>query len=70
MGKCQTKIKKLLFVIEEELTQAYVAVEAVGDCPIGVQGWHHKTFSKSRNVMDLLKEEVPDHLTWPLNAPE
>jgi len=68
MGKCESTIKKVLFVIEDEMTHCYVAVEAKGDCPIGVQGWHHKSFPASISVEDILKKYF-DYLLWPLNAP-
>ena len=50
--------------------RCYVAVEAGGDSPIGVQGWHHKTFPASLAVIDiLLSSEFRDYLLWPLDAP-
>jgi hypothetical protein len=68
VGKCLTIIKKVLFVIEPELTHCYVAVDAEGDCPLGVQGWHHKTFPASMSALDILKGDF-DYLMWPLDAP-
>ena len=62
MRKCESEIKKVLFVIEDKETQCYVAVSAVGDCPIGVQGWHYKSFNPSISVVDILKEHF-DYLT-------
>lgn len=71
MGKCTSEIKEARFVIEEELTQCYVYVEATGDCPIGVQGWHHKTFSSSTSVVDILNsKDFLDYLLWPQNSPD
>jgi len=67
MGKCESEIKKVLFVFDEDVTQCYVAIEARGDCPIGVQGWHHKTFLHS-SAVDILQENF-DYLLWPLSAP-
>ena len=70
MGKCSSIVKEVRFVIEDELTQCYVAVEAVGDCPIGVQGWHHKTFPASLSLLDILRDHLPaEHLLWPQEAP-
>jgi len=71
MGKCNSKITEIRFVIEEELTECYVAVEAEGDCPIGVQGWHHKTYSASRSCQSILDElgQGESYLLWPLDAP-
>jgi len=73
MGKASVKFKELRFVIEDELTQVYVACEAEGDCPIGVQGWHHKTFPPSKNVQQILKamfEDGDDPVLWPLEGPK
>lgn len=54
MGKATVEVKEIRFVIEPEVTQAYVLCEAGGDCPLGLQGWHHKTFPGSRSVADIL----------------
>ncbi len=70
MGNSGSIIKEVRFVIEDELTQVYVFSEAVDDCPIGVQGWHHKTFPKSMPVIDVLQNHIAEYLEWPLNAPE
>jgi hypothetical protein len=72
MGKCEVLVKEIRFVIEEELTQAYYLYEAHGDCPVQVQGWHHKTFPKSVSVLEILKNRVAmdDPVMWPLEAPE
>ena len=69
MGDCHTKVTELRFIIEDELTQCYVAVKAWGDCPIMVQGWHHKTFPASKTVTDIINEDLRDHLLWPKEAP-
>lgn len=68
MGKCEAIIKKVLFVIEDEVTQCYVAVQADGDCPNGVQGWHQKTFPASVAIVDIINDNF-DYLMWPLNSP-
>lgn len=71
MGTATATIKEIRFVIEDELTQVYVSVDTGGDCPIGVQGWHHKTFPESRSVRDILDEmfTTDDCLLWPQEAP-
>jgi len=68
MEKCESTIMKILFIIEEEMTHCHVAVQATGDCPIGVQGWHYKAFVPSISIVDILKENF-DYLRWPLKAP-
>lgn len=72
MGRCESAVRELRFVIKEELTEAYAAVEAAGDCPMGVQGWHHKSFPSSKNVVDILTEWIGsgDYLLSGLEAPE
>lgn len=71
MGECGVVYRELRFVIENELTQVYVAVDAVGDCPLGLQGWHHKTFPASTNVAQILEAMfTTDKCTlWPQKAP-
>ena len=73
MGKAAVEYQEIRFVIEDELTQAYVFCRAIGDCPTGVQGWHHKTFPKSVAVTDIFQKMfggADDCLLWPLNAPK
>ena len=71
MGKCESQIKEIRFVIEDKLTQCYVYVEAFGDCPLNVQGWHHKTIASSTSVVDFLNsKDFLDYLLWPLNSPD
>lgn len=72
MAAAGMKYREVRFVIEDELTQVYILIEALGDCPLGVQGWHHKTFPASRPVNGLLDEvfsKGDDPVLWPLNAP-
>lgn len=71
MGKCTAKVTEIRFVLEDELTECYVAVEAEGDCPIGVQGWHHKTFPKSQTAQQILDNmtHADGYLLWPQDAP-
>jgi hypothetical protein len=70
MGKCETIIKEVRFVFEDELTQTYILTNALGDCPSGVQGWHHKTFPKSMSAVDIMNSLDKDsYLLWPLKAP-
>jgi len=69
MANSSYSYKELRFVIEPLQTQCYVLLEAQGDSPISVQGWHHKTFPVSRAIVDILYE-VSDAVTWPQKAPE
>lgn len=72
MAAASMKYREIRFVIEDELTQVYVAIEAIGDCPLNVQGWHHKTFPASVPVIDLLGrifKDGDDPVLWGLEAP-
>ena len=69
MGRCQSVIIEVRFIFEDGLTQVYVLSNAIGDCPIGVQGWHHKTFPASMDALTIMKEEIANYLDWGLQAP-
>lgn len=73
MGKAGYSVLEFRFVIEPELSQCYVYVRAEGDCPFGVQGWHHKTFPASKSLSDVVKmwsDGAEDPIMWPLSAPK
>jgi hypothetical protein len=70
MGKASVEYREVRFLFEPELTQVYVACEAGGDCPIGVQGWHHKVFPASTSAVDILNGIGKDSpILWPQEAP-
>lgn len=70
MAKCETIINEVRFVFENQLTHCYILVNAIGDCPITLQGWHHKTFPASLSAIDILTHHVAgEYLMWPLDAP-
>ena len=72
MGECKVTYLEVRFIIEEELTQAYFFIEAKGDCPVQVHGWHWKTFPKSVGILDIMekiKKGEEDPILWSLNAP-
>ena len=68
MGYAASEITQVRLVIEKELTHCYVHVNAIGDCPIGIQGWHFKTFPASVSAVDILND-FQEHLSWPQAAP-
>lgn len=75
MGRASMSYREFRFIIEDELLQVYVYIEAGGDAPLGVQGWHHKTFPGSVTVEDALKEACgfgkgDKAVLWSLDAPE
>jgi len=57
------------FLIKPEWTECYVYCEAIGDCPVSVQGWHYKVFPKERTVEEIMKIYPKDCVLWPLKAP-
>ena len=72
MGDCNAYIRELRFVIEPELLQVYISLDAWGDCPLGIQGWHHKTFPKSVSAADVLekiREGEEEFILWRQEAP-
>lgn len=70
MGRCQSIIREVRFVLDDDLTHCYVHCDAVGDCPIGVQGWHHKAYPAAKSAQDILEGgDFQDHLLWDLGAP-
>jgi len=69
MGKAYMKYREIRFIIEDELTQVYVFIEAIGDSPLSVQGWHHKTFPASRVIVDIINEDLANSVMWGLEAP-
>jgi hypothetical protein len=72
MGKAGYNIRWIHFdVSDDQLTEVWVYLDALGDCPIGVQGCHHKTFPARMSTDDIMKAEfVPQKFVlWPLEAP-
>jgi hypothetical protein len=74
MGKCSVLYREVRFIIEPEITHCYVRMDAVGDCPVGLQGWHKRSFPASKGVLDILIDisdgaiEPPEF--WGQEAPE
>jgi hypothetical protein len=75
MAACNITYREIHFVIEDELTQVYVLMDADGDCPHTVQGWHHKTFARSTSIDQIIEkcfkpsDGRDDPVLWPRNAP-
>ena len=60
--------KEVHFVFEDELTEVCAFIAADENCPMGVQGCHHKTFPASMSAVDILNNEIKDAVTWPLDT--
>lgn len=70
MGWAGARVDEVRFVIRDGFTEAYVLVHALGDAPLGTQGWHYKVFPKEMAVADILaSRDFLDHVLWPLKAP-
>ena len=70
MADTHIYFREVRFLIEKELTQCYVFLDAYVDVPIGIQGWHHKTFPASMSNVDILNATVKDDpMMWPQAAP-
>ena len=72
MANSTATVREVRVVIEDELTQCYVLYEAGGDSPLGVQGWHHKTFPASTAAIDIFEawQRGDDNpLLWSQEAP-
>ena len=69
MGNAGFNFREIRIVIEDDLTHCYVYLEPLGDCPIGVQGWHYKAFPAHKSGLDVYKELV-SAIEWPLAAPK
>lgn len=72
MGKCSTEYTQVRFYIQDGFTECYVAMTAIGDCPLGVQGWHYKVFPKEISAIDILNGFAgkDDPVLWAQKAPE
>lgn len=64
-------VLEIRFVLEPDLLQVYVACGPANDGTLGVQGWHHKTFSKETSCKSVFDNDIArqDYLLWGLEAP-
>ena len=73
MSNTNIYVRRIVFDIEDELTQMYVALDAFPDAPIGVQGWHHKTFPASKSCIEIMQEIAAgteeSWILWPQKVP-
>lgn len=65
MANVKTEVKRVEFIIEDELTVCNVlySSDEPGNLAWG-GGWKSKTFSKSKSAIDILKDEVSDYIIW------
>lgn len=65
---------EIRFISEPETLEVYVRLETYGDVPLGVQGWHHRTYPGSVSVADVMEhwktnDKEHDPVLWPQKAP-
>ncbi|HEY4326382.1 MAG TPA: hypothetical protein VGN20_20525 [Mucilaginibacter sp.] len=64
MATAHATVKRVEFIIEDELTHCnlfYTSDEP--GTPWG-GGWKTKTFPKSKSAIDILKDDVSDFIMW------
>jgi hypothetical protein len=54
----------------DDITHCYVFLEAIGDCPVGVHGWHYKAFPPTISGQEIFLISAREAVMWPLKAPE
>lgn len=70
MADAGYSVVEIRIIVEHpELTEAYVLINAIGDAPLGVQGWHHKTFPASMSAVDIISKHAGDWVLWAQEAP-
>ncbi len=70
MADTKVYYREIRFIIEDELIQCYILIEAFIDPPINLNGWHHKTFPSSMGyiqIFEFFNEEPP--ILWVNKAP-
>jgi hypothetical protein len=65
MATAHTAIRKLEFLIKDELTICNLFYESDEPGTPWGGGWKTKTFPPSINVVEFINKEVPDYLYWP-----
>lgn len=72
MGDAAVRYDEIRFVIKPDFTEVYVGMTALGDCPIGVQGWHYKVFPKDKSCVDIFNAMAgaDSAMLWPQKAPD
>ena len=58
MATARYEIRELRFIIQPEMTHAFVLCGPTSDGTKGVQGWHHKAFPPSVSVSDILADDI------------
>lgn len=65
MANAQTEVRLLEFVINPEETICnlfYTSSEP--DNPFWGGGWKNKSFSKTKNIVEFMNEEIANYIDW------
>ena len=64
MANAQTKIERVEFILEDELTHCNLFYSSNEPGTPWGGGWKTKTFPASKSAIDILKEDVSDFIMW------
>lgn len=64
MATAHTRIKRVEFIIEDELTICNIFYESNEPGTPWGGGWKTKTFAKSVTAVDILNKDAKDYLLW------
>lgn len=56
--------REIRYIFHDHSVEVYVRIDADGDCPIGVQGWHYKHFVDGVQEEDRVKDAPPTDGRW------
>lgn len=64
MANAQTKIERVEFILEDELTRCNLFYSSNEPGTPWGGGWKTKTFPASKSAIDILKEDVSNFIMW------
>lgn len=64
MANAQTKIERVEFILEDELTHCNLFYSSNEPGTPWGGGWKTKTFPASKSAIDILIEDVSDFIMW------
>jgi hypothetical protein len=64
MANAKLTIRRVEFIIEDELTHCNVFYESDEPGTPWGGGWKTKTFSANKTSIDILKEDLSDFIMW------
>jgi hypothetical protein len=70
MANTGYNFREIRMVYAKDMTHCWVYLEAIGDCPLNVQGWHYKAFPITVVGERIFTKEIPKCIEWPLDPPK